>query len=177
MGFVALWMFALGVLVGRGTAPVHFDLDRLQKQLAELKQRVTTEEGERFKVNLEKLNFFKSLKEMETKPSGPVPRIEAKFKKPPERVPVQQPAPDIYLPREGEAAAESASQGTAGRLFIQIASSKDADATRRLVTRLQEGRISGFQRQDRGPLQGHLVPDPGRPLHRAGRLPTMPSPG
>jgi cell division septation protein DedD len=35
--FLAVWMFVLGVLVGRGTAPVRFDIQKLQKELAALK--------------------------------------------------------------------------------------------------------------------------------------------
>jgi len=35
--FLAVWMFVLGVLVGRGTAPVQFDIQKLQKELAALK--------------------------------------------------------------------------------------------------------------------------------------------
>ncbi|UCF91505.1 MAG: SPOR domain-containing protein [Desulfobacterales bacterium] len=31
--FVSAWMFVIGVLVGRGTAPVKFDIDKLQKKL------------------------------------------------------------------------------------------------------------------------------------------------
>lgn len=34
---LAVWMFVLGVLVGRGTAPVRFDIQKLQKELAALK--------------------------------------------------------------------------------------------------------------------------------------------
>ena len=80
LGFVALWMFALGVLVGRGTAPVHFDIDQLQNKLAELKEIVTAEDGELFKVNLEKLKFFKNLRE--TGEDGAIPHKRALFKKP-----------------------------------------------------------------------------------------------
>jgi cell division protein FtsN len=36
--FVAAWMFALGIFVGRKTVPVAFDIDKLQKELAVLKQ-------------------------------------------------------------------------------------------------------------------------------------------
>jgi hypothetical protein len=36
--FVAAWMFVLGVLVGRGSAPVHFDIMELQKELETLRR-------------------------------------------------------------------------------------------------------------------------------------------
>ncbi len=35
--FLSAWMFVLGILVGRGTAPVKFDIQKIEKQLAELK--------------------------------------------------------------------------------------------------------------------------------------------
>ncbi len=41
---VSAWMFALGVFVGRGTAPVNFDIDHLQKELTALKEAVLKQE-------------------------------------------------------------------------------------------------------------------------------------
>ncbi len=42
--FLSAWMFFLGVLVGRGTAPVGFDIQELHRQIAELKQRTLRNE-------------------------------------------------------------------------------------------------------------------------------------
>ena len=42
--FIAAWMFFLGVMVGRGTAPVRFDIQALQKELAELRDATVKEE-------------------------------------------------------------------------------------------------------------------------------------
>ena len=42
--FLLVWIFILGVMVGRGTAPMRFDMDKLQKDLAELKQEVLKKE-------------------------------------------------------------------------------------------------------------------------------------
>ena len=36
--FVAAWMFALGIFVGRKSVPVAFDIDKLQKELEGLKK-------------------------------------------------------------------------------------------------------------------------------------------
>ena len=38
------WMFVLGVLVGRGTAPINFDIQALQKELLELKESMVKQE-------------------------------------------------------------------------------------------------------------------------------------
>jgi cell division septation protein DedD len=42
--FVSAWMFVLGVFVGRGTAPVSFDINSLQEELAALKEAVLKKE-------------------------------------------------------------------------------------------------------------------------------------
>jgi cell division septation protein DedD len=36
--FISAWMFFLGVVVGRGTSPVNFDINELEKQIAALKK-------------------------------------------------------------------------------------------------------------------------------------------
>ena len=40
ISFVSIWMFVLGIFVGRGTAPVKFDIEKLQKELVALKEAV-----------------------------------------------------------------------------------------------------------------------------------------
>ena len=49
----SVWMFILGIFVGRGTAPVKFDIEKLQKELIALKETVIKEEKERFKIYTE----------------------------------------------------------------------------------------------------------------------------
>jgi len=46
----SVWMFVLGIFVGRGTAPVRFDIEELQKELISLKETVLRKERERFKA-------------------------------------------------------------------------------------------------------------------------------
>ena len=48
---VSAAMFVLGVLVGRGTAPVAFDIDALQKELAVLKSQALEDESKRFRID------------------------------------------------------------------------------------------------------------------------------
>ena len=63
------WMFILGVLVGRGTAPVKFDIEKLQKELVALKEAVMKKELRRYKIdsnvkdNKTTLDFYNTLKE------------------------------------------------------------------------------------------------------------------
>lgn len=67
--FVSGWMFFLGVLVGRGTAPVKFDIDKLQKELALLKEADIKEQLSRVKINSETtkmqkdFGFYEALKD------------------------------------------------------------------------------------------------------------------
>jgi cell division protein FtsN len=68
--FISAWMFLLGVIVGRGTSPVHFDIERLKKDFAELKKTVQKEK-KRFKIDtrasnqIPNLEFYEKLKESE----------------------------------------------------------------------------------------------------------------
>ncbi|UCH20405.1 MAG: SPOR domain-containing protein [Deltaproteobacteria bacterium] len=67
--FVSGWMFFLGVLVGRGTAPVRFDIDKLQKKLAALKEADIKEQLSRVKIDSETtkmqkdFGFYEALKD------------------------------------------------------------------------------------------------------------------
>lgn len=66
---VSIWMFILGVLVGRGTAPVKFDINGLQKELALLKERAVKRELSQIKVDPDTehkktdLGFYEALRE------------------------------------------------------------------------------------------------------------------
>ncbi|MCG6894114.1 MAG: SPOR domain-containing protein [Desulfobacteraceae bacterium] len=67
--FVGACMFVVGILVGRGTAPVRFDIQALQKELAELRQQVMQRELRQAKLNRRpietkaELDFYEALKE------------------------------------------------------------------------------------------------------------------
>ena len=66
--FISAWMFVLGVLVGRGTAPVHFDIEALQKELIALKESILKQEEEKMKADAalaekkRELDFYEALK-------------------------------------------------------------------------------------------------------------------
>jgi hypothetical protein len=49
--FVCAWMFVLGILVGRETVPVRFDIQKLQNELAALKETVIKKELDQFKMD------------------------------------------------------------------------------------------------------------------------------
>jgi cell division protein FtsN len=72
--FVSGWMFFLGVIVGRGTAPVKFDIDKLQKELAALKKADIKKQLSRVEIGSDStklkkdLGFYEALKD--TKDAG-----------------------------------------------------------------------------------------------------------
>ena len=69
---VCLWLFILGVLVGRGYAPVRFDIELLQDKLAKLKEATVEETVQRYQVAFKEvdkqvdLGFHEALKGTKT---------------------------------------------------------------------------------------------------------------
>ena len=67
--FISGWMFFLGVLVGRGSAPVRFDIDKLQKELAALKEADIKKQLSRVEIGSDSaklkkdLEFYEALKD------------------------------------------------------------------------------------------------------------------
>jgi len=66
--FACAWMFVLGIFVGRGTVPVRFDIEKLENELAALKEAVIKKEFDRYKVdsnsedNKTRMGFYEALK-------------------------------------------------------------------------------------------------------------------
>lgn len=58
---VCLWMFVLGLLVGRGTAPIRFDIERLQDKLDDMKAATIEETVQRYQVAFQELDREKDL--------------------------------------------------------------------------------------------------------------------
>ena len=66
--FIMAWVFFLGIMVGRGTAPVRFDTEPFQKKLAQIAGKYNEEHGQE-DLNETDLNFYSALEK-------PVPREE-----------------------------------------------------------------------------------------------------
>ncbi|MGA8180428.1 MAG: SPOR domain-containing protein [Desulfobacterales bacterium] len=66
--FACAWMFVLGIFVGRETVPVRFDIEKLQNELAVLKERVVKKELDQYKIDSNadvtktKMKFYETLK-------------------------------------------------------------------------------------------------------------------
>lgn len=93
---VGAWLFVLGVLVGRGTAPVRFDIGKLQRQLAELKQKAVADAEKRYKVDLKSLgdksdlDFYEALKGADGKDEAKQDLAQIKPLPPAEPLPIRQ---------------------------------------------------------------------------------------
>lgn len=73
--FVAVWMFVLGIIVGRYATPVDFDPKRLEKELAELRAAEIQKEKEQLQADAKalydlELDFYSALP---SAPRGPAP--------------------------------------------------------------------------------------------------------
>jgi len=90
---IAAWMFGLGVLVGRGTAPVKFDIQKLTKELenliaADVKKQLEPVELETAETKTKtELEFYEELKKSEPVAPEPPPRNTS-------RQPKENPPPD-----------------------------------------------------------------------------------
>lgn len=153
--FVSLWMFVLGIYVGRGTAPVHFDIQKLQNELSKLKEAILEQEKNRFKIESRTLNkepmveFYDALKENQKeekqKPSvkspRPAPETAVAVKKSEPEAPLKK--DDAESGKAGEAPKPSETiQLRADRPYtIQVAAVKEAKEAGKMVERLQ---VMGF---------------------------------
>ena len=174
--FVAAWMFVLGVLVGRGTAPVHFDTQALQEELAALrdammkKEREAVEKAIRGEDEKAPLEFYEALKKdgLDTAVQIPVPEASTAEPSPrAETVGSMQPphksrtvtmAKKSKVPEKptvGKAPSSApAAAETTTKLTIQVASMKDGAAAERVVANLKKDGYPAY-------LSRIVIPDKG----------------
>ncbi len=157
---VSVWMFVLGVLVGRGTSPVHFDTESLQKELASLREAVLEKEKNRFRIfesepnkEAENLEFYENLKKTapekppapETPPHPkPAPGAAVRSEQKPKPSP---PAPSRPAPAPGKPSGLGANEIPAAEkpYTIQVASLKDARTADALVEKLRAGGYPAYR--------------------------------
>ena len=130
--FVAAGMFVLGVLVGRGTSPVQFDIENLQKELTALKEAVIKKELTRFKIDANTANdktdlgFYEELKKTKNKDNDK-----------------KNPHPDTHQQQNGS-----------GNLVIQVASLKDVEIADTMVAKLVKKGYSAYRSVGKVPGKG-----------------------
>lgn len=134
--FVSGAMFVLGVLVGRGSAPVEFNIDALQKELVTLKTQALEDEAKRFRIEAKAvdgqpgLDFHEALKtrqpKTETLPVAPKPKAPVQTASPPQQV---KPAPAA----DRTPSAPPPDLSKTRPMTLQVASLKDDAAADRIV--------------------------------------------
>jgi cell division septation protein DedD len=172
--FLCAWMFVLGVLVGRGTAPVKFDIAALEKKLAASEKADPGKQGkmpaQKDSVTVKdktKLDFYEALKENKEDTKVTVlqkPKVaERKVERPAEKTvaPVKTPekskppeSPPEKAPTEEKVAAV-AKTNTAGPTYtIQAASVRDAKDADRLIEKLKERGYPAYRAIGKVPGKG-----------------------
>ena len=166
--FVAsAWMFVLGIVVGRGTAPIRFDIEKLQKELALLRETGIMKELRKYKIGSDadshttEMGFYETLKDAEKEtelkvdkrkqPNKSLPEdtdLETKKtavseKNKPEKVPQKSNAVSIHL---------KSSEKT--HLTVQIASLKDPKKADRMVAELKKKGYPAYRSMGKIPGRG-----------------------
>ncbi len=160
--FVSAWMFVIGVLVGRGTAPVKFDIAGIQKKLEASREDLKNKEQSRSQgksgiaKDKTKLDFYEALrdnrKDTQIAKKKLSPSISKKVaptpaKKPPLTIggKAEAPATGSNKPsQKSPIASKSKTRLSVKAYTVQAASVKNAGDADRLVAELKK---KGFRAQ------------------------------
>jgi cell division protein FtsN len=163
--FIAGWMFVLGILVGRGTAPVAVDMNRLEQELRDLKTTLLEKENAQLALESDErrtpadLGFYEALKKpgqardfkmdpppqvetVEALSPPPQPPAAPPADEPARKTVAQAPAPEAR-PRKDIGNVRSATRKEAsadavqGRFSVQVGAFKDADRAEQMAADLR----------------------------------------
>ncbi len=165
--FVSAWMFILGILVGRGTAPIQFDIEKLQNELAALKEDVVKEELERFKIdsnaadNKTEMNFYEELKVTKDEDSLNIETSEQKKEPLPEntvseskKIGPSEEALSVKADQESKPETISKTDITNKNLTIQVASFRDPNVADKMVAELKKKGYPAYRSLGKIPGKG-----------------------
>jgi cell division septation protein DedD len=160
--FISFWMFILGVMVGRGLAPVNLETGKLEQELAELKSQTLQKKQETAASHTagqtdekSQLGFYEALKNpgKETafrpaKPAtSPAPKPAVKPLMRTQKPPPKASAPSVREPEPSttkQAAPKAASNtnpekaSDTGYFAVQVASVQDLKGADKLVAELRD---------------------------------------
>jgi cell division septation protein DedD len=163
---ISAWMFGMGMMVGRGTAPVQFDLDQLKRNLESMKSSQTSKkdvariESSEMKEKT-KLDFYEALpKNREdtdmsaiAKPPPPVAAKEPVPQKPPEPQTTQKVEKPAAAP--GGAPAPTAAPAAPGKGYtVQVSALRTEEEARALLEKLRQKGYAGY-------IEPIAIPDKG----------------
>jgi cell division protein FtsN len=161
---VCSWMFALGVMVGRETVPIRFDVQDIQKKLAALKIADLKAKLKRFKIDRKSLEekpdlpFHEKLREPEKHPPlPPVATPEAQRRTKAKRpvvvnTPKKQPTPAPAVQQKKQVAGPTKTSGK--QLTVQVASVKVSKDAERLVASLKKKGYPAYKALGKVPGKG-----------------------
>ncbi len=171
--FIAGWMFVLGIMVGRGIAPVNIEVGKLEKELADLKAKMLNQQEARVAEQVSgkgtdssRLGFYEELKSGKKKepfkslpqakitpkpaPVKPAPKKSVTQAKP---EPTSKPQPVVKPKAKPQTTPKLKSKpkpkpkqvAQKGRFTIQIAASQDAKKAEVLVAKLRKKGFRAYQ--------------------------------
>lgn len=168
---ISAWTFTLGVLVGRDTAPVKFDIKKLEKRLAALKASDLKEKLKRFKISSNdaeeknpELGFHEALKTTKSDIQFPVPipkQVMDKIK--PETPPKSAAAKHEKSEEKKKIAKTTETPKTKPkpepteskkRFAVQVAATKDLKDADRMVSRLKTKGYPAYKALGKVPGKG-----------------------
>lgn len=163
--FVAGWMFVLGIMVGRGMAPVNLEVGKLEKELADLKAKMLAQEKAKVEAkisgedgDLPELGYpealtsakkeepFKSLPKSPPVKARPAPKPAGKSKVEPKPAPKPKSKPAPVVKPTPPAKPKSAPPPKPaprtvvqkGRFSIQVAAVQNAQSAEQLAAKLRK---------------------------------------
>lgn len=147
---VSAWMFVLGVMVGRGTAPIEFDVERLKRAVEAAARGASAERPppparSEMKSKAD-LGFYDQLtRGPEEKPASPRPAAPERPREPEPRARETPRAaetekkPPPPPPSPPAPAAQAPAAATTGRTFtVQVAALRSEEEARSLAARLRQ---------------------------------------
>lgn len=169
--FIAGWMFVLGIMVGRGAAPVNLEVGKLEKELADLKAKILHQEQAKLAAQVSgedgdspKLGFYEALKSgKRTEPFKSLPKASAAPKSPPApakasaepkaapKTKAKKPSKPKSVPQPKPVAKKAVQKG---RFTVQVAASQDAESAERLVATLRKKGYKAYQIRTEVPGKG-----------------------
>jgi DedD protein len=174
--FALAWMFVLGLLVGRGTAPVKFDIEKLQTQLqvpgtetpkAETDETPTDSDLVKDKTKLEFYERLPENPENAKTPDIPQPKVvRQKVEPEPEAKALEHKEESPALPAKAEKSRPieasrspkvptSSEAGASGQRYtIQVAAVKNAADADRLVVKLEKRGFPAYRSIGKVPGKG-----------------------
>ncbi len=164
--FISGWMFVLGILVGRGTAPIDLNAGKLEQELKTLKEAMAEktqanvkDKDAAHKVENPELGFYEALKEnkgqrqykipvaAKPKPAAKTPAVkptEAAESSPPHQQ-VTKPAPEKKRAPKPAPVSPPQPEHAQGRFTIQVAAVRETANAKRLVDDLRKNGYPAYQ--------------------------------